>query len=173
MAWLLAALSRAVSRARWRRQHQIVSWDLRPVGLLQVLALVLNVGVVQLVIIDCNQPVVCGPYDTHAGSFRAFGESAEAGEEVRGRHDRMRTTQVPATPSIRGPAITNGPRTRGDKWDKLGLSQVCPSDFLRVAPERYKLLKGLGNSGGRYWDRSSGPCRVKPVMRLAAYTAVQ
>jgi hypothetical protein len=41
---------------------------------------------VQLVIIDGYLPMVCSPYDTHAGSLGAFGESAEAGEEVRGLH---------------------------------------------------------------------------------------
>ena len=46
VAWLLAALSRAVSRARGGRQHEIVTRDHAPVGLLQILALVLNVGMV-------------------------------------------------------------------------------------------------------------------------------
>jgi hypothetical protein len=67
-----------------------VTRDRRPVGLLQVLAEMLDARVVPAVTLDGLRPMVGGPYNVDARSLGALGEATKAGEKICGFYRRIR-----------------------------------------------------------------------------------
>jgi hypothetical protein len=104
--WSILAPGRAVPLARWRSQQKVLRGNRTPVSLLQILADVVCVGMVELVNVHGCPPVVGGPDHGEARRACTLREPAGTGEKISALH----TTSVEDEPELNTRHASDGIR---------------------------------------------------------------